>query len=55
MTQRMIDVAVSPDLSPTTADLLGSDCLRIETSSRIQLAPQKETRINLMVHNSSRV
>jgi hypothetical protein len=55
MTQRMIDVAVSPDLSPTTADLLGSDCMRIETSSRIQLAPHTETRINLMVHNSSPV
>jgi hypothetical protein len=55
MTQRMIDVAVSSDLSPTVADLLGSDCLRIETSSRIQLAPHKETRINLMVHNSSPV
>lgn len=55
MTQRAIDVAVSNDLTPTNADLLGSDCLRIETTSRIQLAPHKETRINLMVHNTSHV
>ncbi len=53
MKQRMIEVVVSPDLSPTSADLLGSDCLRIETVSRIQLSSHKDTRINLMVHNSS--
>lgn len=55
MKQRMIEVVVSPDLTPTGNDLLNSDCLRIETVSRIQLAPHKETRINLMVHNTSPV
>ena len=55
MAQRMVDVAVNPDLSPTNADVLTTDCLRIETTSRIQLAPHSETRINLSVHNSSTV
>ncbi len=55
MKQRMVEVVVSPDLNPTSSDLLGSDCLRIETISRIQLAPHKDTRINMMVHNTSPV
>ncbi len=53
MGQRIIEVAVSPDLSPTTSDILKTDCLRIETSKRIQLSPNSETRINLAVHNTS--
>jgi len=55
MKQRMVEVVVSPDLSPTSSDLLGSDCLRIEAVSRIQLAPHKDTKINMMVHNTSLV
>ena len=55
MGQRSIEVAVSPDLAPTAGDLLKTDCLRIETTKRVQLAPNSETRINLAVHNTSTV
>jgi len=53
MPDRTLKIIISPDLVPTTADMLFSDCLRIETVSKVTLAPQKETRINLTVHNSS--
>lgn len=55
MGQRIVEIAVSPDLATTTADVLKTDCLRIEATKRVQLAPNKETRINLAVHNTSPV
>jgi hypothetical protein len=55
MGQKSIEVAVSPELAPTTGDALRTDCLRIETSKRVQLAPDTEIRINLAVHNTSPV
>jgi hypothetical protein len=55
MGQRTIEVAVSSELAPTIADTLKTDCLRIETVKKIQLAPHSDTRINLTVHNTSHV
>lgn len=55
MGQRILEVAVSPELAPTTADSLKTDCLRIETVKKIQLSPNTETKVNLTVHNTSTV
>jgi hypothetical protein len=55
MNERIIDVTVSPDLNPTVADTLRTDCLRIETAKKIYMAPNDETRVNLTVHNTSSV
>ena len=55
MGQRIVEIAVSPDLAPTTGDALKTDCLRIEATKRVQLAPNTEIRINLAVHNTSPV
>ena len=55
MGQRIVEVAVSPDLSPTASDILKTDCLRIETTKRVQIGPNSESRINLAVHNTSSV
>lgn len=55
MGQRIVEVAVSPDLSPTVADSLKTDCLRIEVTKKVHLSPHSETRINLAVHNTSTV
>jgi len=55
MTQRIIDVTVSNDLSPTSSDKLPTGCLRVEATSKVQLASQQDIKINLMIHNSSPV
>jgi hypothetical protein len=55
MTQRIVDVTVSADLSPTSSDNLPSGCLRVEATQKIQLAPNQDIKINLTIHNSSAV
>jgi len=55
MAQRMVNIIVSSDLSPTKPDFLSSDCLRIEATPKLQLAPHQDTKINLMIHNTSLV
>tara|TARA_B100000614_G_C14396723_1_gene432017 strand:- start:242 stop:571 length:330 start_codon:yes stop_codon:yes gene_type:complete len=55
MNQRIIDVTISPDLNPTTSDILRTDCLRIETSKKVYMEPNGETRVNLTVHNTTSV
>lgn len=53
MTGRTIQCTISSDLVATRPDALLSDCLRIETTSKIILHPGGEARVNLSVHNSS--
>jgi len=55
MTDRHLQVIINSDLVPSKEDMLHTDCLRIETISKLNLIPGKEIRINLSVHNSSNV
>lgn len=53
MSVKSVQVIVSKDLVPTLPDALPSDCLRIEASGKIVLAPNTQSKINLAVHNTS--
>lgn len=53
MANKTVKCIISKDLVPTKPDLLTSECLRVETPSRIVLKPGELTKINLTVCNSS--
>lgn len=55
MPSKMVTATISKDLVSTKPDLLPSDCLRVEAIGRVILEPNEQTRINLIVHNSSTV
>lgn len=53
MAGRTLQCTVSSELVASKADVLLSDCLRIETTNKIILHPGAETKVNLSVHNTS--
>lgn len=53
MANKSVKCIISRDLVPTKPDLLTSDCLRVETPTKIVLKPGELTKINLTVYNSS--
>lgn len=53
MAGRTVQCTISSDLVATRQDNLFSDCLRIETNTKLILHPNTETRINLAVYNTS--
>ena len=53
MPTKTLTATISKELVPTKPDLLSSDCLRVETVARLILIPDEQSRVNLIIHNSS--
>lgn len=50
---KQLNLVISNDLVATRPDVLTSDCLRVECSSKVIVTPGVATRVNLTVHNTS--
>jgi len=53
MANRQLTVVISEELVSTRPDVLLSDCLRVECTSRINITTGVATRVNLTIHNTS--
>jgi len=55
MGNKQLNVVISSDLVSTRSDVLTSDCLRVECTSRVNIVAGIPTRVNLTIHNTSQV
>lgn len=53
MAGKAIQCVISQDLVASRPDHLASDCLRVETTSKIILNPNTASRTNLCIHNTA--
>lgn len=53
MSVKNMGVSISEDRIPTKSDLLSSDCLFIECTDKIVIAPNTKVQVNLNIRNTS--